>query len=1254
MLFSTLKKTALASMVGFSSLFAVAQDDMPAKGQVQSMITLPVQDVFNAKTVYEAQGAALKDFTLKGWRFNKKANFLTVKNYGSNANYQAVSPEIAVPVLADGEQMYFSITEDFSLESDYDYGKVKISADGGKTWRTVHGVTGQSDIRTAQVNVSSFAGKTIQIALELTSDDSFESTGWNVFGLNLQTGVTSFATTTPASLQDARATVEKKIEILGAQDENFPERVFVDFQYYKDNNIATDLKFTDFVFDFKYSQTEKDLGDCTPELYEPDEIDREIDIMFILDYSGSMTEEHTQLRDNIADFVNSINDERVNVGLIRFGHNSGSYTNSDAYHQMFKPTVEGVQKNFTPDPADFITMLNQYPATLGGGEYGYEAMKHALTANFRENSQKIFIMITDENVDFDWQCNPNAGENFGGTTKEEIIADLQQEGVTVYSFLPSLSCFDNTYANVSDQTAGQRYDIYASFDDLLNKIKTEIEGTYVLSYCPAHTDLENPVEHTVKISLKLDKTVVATHTYTPDPDNEFLNRSETTISHGNESHANDEPLELCFIAYDNKGEKATSMTLWGRTVGTNDDFAPYTMASTVLSDDETQWCVTIPADDLFEPGFEYYAIATYSDGHELKSPSLEEEFFAWTQAVWPNLPPVITMTNVPTIATACGQYYIDFDVSDYTNSVSEITVMSRQVGVAGFTEAWKLLPNTSLYKATEVPITVKSLNGAEYYIIAKDNYGVYAHEGTELNPIKINADQYAVFPTSKSMTLDFSKTELNCAALLPGDEIFALYENKCGKFSVAGKHVVTASSMSMTVYGADNGMFEYVNGYEEDVEMTIYIVRDGVMHQVSGYDYATGTTVEIEESIDPDYVLNLMGDGVAISIDASNPNVPSTFDGTDFGSQIAEVTHTFELSSTSCPSNPVTLDDAVISNTTDFFVDIVGNDVLVTYYGNNDASAVVTVVTSAYDFEFNVKGTKLDCPERVLFGTTDITGDVTPSVAEGTDFGLVSSSTTQEFTFVSDCGESIEKPSILDAGFSVAYSGNTIYVTYDGLADAYGTVQVKSTSGATYEFDVKGQADICVWEVEYAGVTIVNGDASPSVAEGTDFGAANGAVTRSFSIESSGCNVTINAISPTNPEFTYSFSGNTFDITYSGAVDASGTIVVITDKGAYTFDVTGTAGGSVCTWVKYGFGKADLPGSTINIGSGTIFYATLPTPDQFTAELYVLNGAFVKSYANWTAQGEQGVWVPASDLGSGLHSLVITRGTEQCSITITK
>lgn len=66
-----------------------------------------------------------------------------------------------VHAIGNNESINLGITEKFSLESDYDYGTVLITADGCKTWQSAHGVTGQSLKRTTQTNISSFTGKTL-------------------------------------------------------------------------------------------------------------------------------------------------------------------------------------------------------------------------------------------------------------------------------------------------------------------------------------------------------------------------------------------------------------------------------------------------------------------------------------------------------------------------------------------------------------------------------------------------------------------------------------------------------------------------------------------------------------------------------------------------------------------------------------------------------------------------------------------------------------------------------------------------------------------------------------------------------------------------------------------------------------------------------------------------------------------------------------------------------------------------------------
>ncbi len=93
-----------------------------------------------------------------------------------------ISPSIDLTSFASGETVTLSFYEYYDIESEFDYAYVGISTDGGSSWNTVAGPYSGNATSWAQrtIDISSYAGDTIQIGFRFTSDDSVVYEGWYI------------------------------------------------------------------------------------------------------------------------------------------------------------------------------------------------------------------------------------------------------------------------------------------------------------------------------------------------------------------------------------------------------------------------------------------------------------------------------------------------------------------------------------------------------------------------------------------------------------------------------------------------------------------------------------------------------------------------------------------------------------------------------------------------------------------------------------------------------------------------------------------------------------------------------------------------------------------------------------------------------------------------------------------------------------------------------------------------------------------
>jgi len=169
---------------GRSSLVTLGQASRPPKGTDAAVkINMPDKHV----TIGEPHGGEHM------WWSNQDQSFADVR----------LTRSLDVP---QGEDVRFWSWDDYVIEEFYDYGFIEVSADGGSTWEQLvvrdeagnvvstsedpngvlagnggleNGLTGSSEgFRHDWVDLTPYAGQTIQLRLRYTTDAGFEERGW--------------------------------------------------------------------------------------------------------------------------------------------------------------------------------------------------------------------------------------------------------------------------------------------------------------------------------------------------------------------------------------------------------------------------------------------------------------------------------------------------------------------------------------------------------------------------------------------------------------------------------------------------------------------------------------------------------------------------------------------------------------------------------------------------------------------------------------------------------------------------------------------------------------------------------------------------------------------------------------------------------------------------------------------------------------------------------------------------------------------
>jgi len=103
-------------------------------------------------------------------------------NYPNNAETMLISPTISLPALSKKtDQIRLIFQQWYAIEYRSDFGYVQISTDGGNNWTTEGTLSGDGSIwNYGSADLTSYAGKNVNIAFFFTSDSSYTDYGWYI------------------------------------------------------------------------------------------------------------------------------------------------------------------------------------------------------------------------------------------------------------------------------------------------------------------------------------------------------------------------------------------------------------------------------------------------------------------------------------------------------------------------------------------------------------------------------------------------------------------------------------------------------------------------------------------------------------------------------------------------------------------------------------------------------------------------------------------------------------------------------------------------------------------------------------------------------------------------------------------------------------------------------------------------------------------------------------------------------------------
>ncbi|MBR9978062.1 MAG: OmpA family protein [Bacteroidetes bacterium] len=224
-----------------------------------------------------------------------------------------------------------------------------------------------------------------------------------------------------------------------------------------------------------------------------------VDIAFIIDQTGSMSAEVYEVKANIIDFTRRLASRGVDyrLALITFSDRIERY------------------KDFTEDVTTFIGWIDG--VKVGGGmddnENALEALYEATSFKYRQNAQRIFILITDA------MFHQKGDKGYGRTefTTETMTEFLLTQNVKLFAITPPQI---EEYKDMTDATRGKRFNIIEDFSSILDEFSESLTSLYAVRYRIA----ERVPPETMQLQIRnaLDQVVLEEEVTVLDVDKKFV------------------------------------------------------------------------------------------------------------------------------------------------------------------------------------------------------------------------------------------------------------------------------------------------------------------------------------------------------------------------------------------------------------------------------------------------------------------------------------------------------------------------------------------------------------------------------------------------------------------------------------------------------------------------------------------------------------------------------------------------------------
>ena len=817
----------------------------------------------------------------------------TTGTYEANKTYRWESSNIKLASLSDSyERINLYLDETFETETDYDLCYVLISTDKGSNWDTLSVRSGRNTGRTAIINLTKYTNNKVKIAFELISDDSYNFSGWTIYAAEIRHDILSSyssendlstATINTDTLSGEFNTIDdtefinNKIQLTCTIEKNgtgYQELDEYNFTIIEtiDSIWTVDITYTE-------GQTYKDYRNIYNDpsnfkvIAPTDSSTRYAEFVFIMDNSGSMSDEQAAVKENVCNFIDSLKESNITarVGFCRFGQSSNSGQPNAEYADSGSSNLwwaEGTDY----DLEDFKSDWASRNVTSGAYEPSYDAIIYCDSVYSINTAgyTRIFILITDEAM-----TNNNA--KYSTITDPDIVIEaLNQANTTLFALSIDTTVFRNDYETIATATGGKFYDITSDFSDILTDISSEISGRYQIIYSPTRLVFDG-MQRDVQINAyetgSTDTLKLTGKNYTPGTAPRVV-RTEETISrlHSTTTWEANVAAEISVYVFDYEEPRPQDadgyVKLYYRLLSdSTETYTEITMTATSVSatGDTVIWTATIPEESVLTPGIEYFIEAF--DGKNISPSPIYPAQNRWTFAVLPNEAPIIIdntnygeeqyIDSLTYSGYAVGDTILfDVNITDITDWLDSVYISIQEPNSLQFARYAMATSDSTNYTYT----LILSSGTTKVYIAATDNHGVTSSLGDEAQPISLTA--YAAQCTDWEKLKLSSRTttpymEFLGEALTTEDTIYV-----CTNDSYLGDIIL--NKLTVNSYGY---LPTSLTVYCDDVYTTEkdgYLPGDEIIFKI--YQHSSGKTYKAYISSDEQSPLYFT-DGLTIQID---------------------------------------------------------------------------------------------------------------------------------------------------------------------------------------------------------------------------------------------------------------------------------------------------------------------------------------------------------------------------------------------------